>query len=150
MSHFTTTALANEFFLVEGTDVRGKYGECIVDGGEWLAIKRALGTDTAKEQLDAAIEEFFKPLVEAADAFTAAKAPVVDALSVVVLNEGTAGEPAREREVVHLGRDAQILRAIEEGATNRLLWVDGTLVITAAPAEIQEPPVAENSPLFFT
>ena len=42
MSNFTTTALANEHFLVEGTDVRGKYGECIVDGGEWLEIKRAL------------------------------------------------------------------------------------------------------------
>ena len=148
MSNFTTTALANEFFLVEGTDVRGKHGECIVDGGEWLAIKRALGTDTAKEQLDAAIEEFFKPLVEAAEAFTEAKAPVVDALSVVVLEEGTAGEPAREREVVHLGRDAQILRAIEEGATDRLLWVDGTLVITAAPVEVPAQDVNENNPPF--
>ena len=148
MSNFTTTALANENFLVEGTDVRGKYGECVIHGGEWLAIKRALGTDTAKEQLDAAIEEFFKPLVEAADAFAAAKAPVVDALSVVVLNEGTTGEPAREREVVHLSRDSQILRAIEEGATDRLLWVGGSLVITAAPAEVPVPDVVENNPPF--
>ena len=148
MSNFTTTALANELFLVEGTDVRSKHGECIVDGGEWLAIKRALGTDTAKAQLDAAVEEFFKPLVEAADAFAAAKAPVVDALSVVVLNEGTAGEPAREREVVHLGRDAQILRAIEDGTTDRLLWVDGVLVITAAPAEVPVPDVVENNSPF--
>ena len=148
MSNFTTTALANEFFLVEGTDVRGKHGECIVDGGEWLEIKRALGTDTAKEQLDAAIEEFFKPLVEAADAFAAAKAPVVDALSVIVLNEGTTGEPAREREVVHLSRDSQILRAIEEGATDRLLWVDGMLVITTAPVEVPAPEVVENNPPF--
>ena len=148
MSNFTATALANESFLVEGTDIRGKYGECVIHGDEWLAIKRALGTDTAKEQLDAAIEEFFKPLVEAAEAFTEAKAPVVDALSVIVLNEGTAGEPAREREVVHLGRDAQILRAIEEGTTDRLLWVNDVLMITAAPAEIHTPPVAENSPLF--
>ena len=132
MSNFTTTALANENFLVEGTDVRGNYGECVVYGGDWLEIKKALDTDTAKAQLDAAFEEFFKPLVEAADAFAAAKAPVVDALSVVVLNEGTTGEPAREREVVHLSRDSQILRAIEEGTTDRLLWVDGELVITAA------------------
>ena len=148
MSNFTATALANEFFLVEGTDIRGKYGECIVFGGEWLEIKRARGTDTAKEQLDAAIEEFFKPLVEAADAFAAAKAPVVDALSVVVLNEGTAGEPARERKVLHLTRDSQILRAIEEGATDRLLWVNGELVITAAPVEAPAPEVVENNPLF--
>ena len=148
MSNFTATALANESFLVEGTDIRGKYGECIVFGGEGLEIKRALGTDTAKEQLDAAIEEFFKPLVEAADAFAAAKAPVVDALSVVVLNEGTTGEPAREREVVHLGRYAQILRAIEEGTTDRLLWVDGSLVLTAAPAEVPVPDVVENNPPF--
>ena len=148
MSNITAIALANEFFLVEGTDVRSKHGECIVDGGEWLAIKRALGTDTAKAQLDAAVEEFFKPLVEAADAFAAAKAPVVDALSVVVLNEGTAGEPAREREVVHLGRDAQILRAIEDGTTDRLLWVDGVLVITAAPAEVPVPDVVENNSPF--
>ena len=148
MSNFTTTALANESFLVEGTDVRGKHGECIVFGGGWLEIKRALGTDTAKEQLDAAIEEFFKPLVEAADAFAEAKAPVVDALSVVVLNEGTAGEPARKREVVHLTRASQILRAIEEGTTDRLLWVDGDLVITAAPVEAPAPEVVENNPLF--
>ncbi len=148
MSNFTTTALANEFFLVEGTDNRGKYGECIVDGGEWLEIKRALGTDTAKEQLNAAVEEFFKPLVEAADAFAAAKTPTMDALSTIVLSEGTTGEPAREREVVHLNRDSQILRAIEEGATDRLLWVDGTLVITAAPAEIPMPEVVENNPPF--
>ena len=148
MSNFTTTALANEHFLVDGTDVRGKYGECVVDGSEWLEIKRALGTDTAKAQLDAAIEEFFKPLVEAADAFAAAKAPVVDALSVVVLNEGTTGEPAREREVIHLSQDSQILRAIEEGATDRLLWVDGSLVLTAAPAEVPVPDVVENNPPF--
>ena len=148
MSNFTTTALANENFLVEGTDVRGRYGECVIQGGEWLEIKRALGTDTAKEQLDAAIEEFFKPLVEAADAFAAAKAPVVDALSVVVLNEGTAGEPARERKVLHLTRDSQILRAIEEGATDRLLWVNGELVITAAPVEAPAPEVVENNPPF--
>ena len=148
MSHFTTTALANEDFLVAGTDVRGKLGECIVYGGQWLEIKRALGTDTAKEQLDAAIEEFFKPLVEAADAFAAAKAPVVDALSVVVLNEGTTGEPAREREVVHLTRASQILRAIEEGAADRLLWVGDELVITAAPAEVPVPDVVENNPPF--
>lgn len=148
MSNFTTTALANENFLVEGTDVRGKYGECVIYGGEWLAIKRTLGTDTAKAQLDAAIDEFFKPLVEAADAFAAAKAPVVDALSVVVLDEGTTGEPAREREVVVLGQSSQILRAIEEGATDRLLWVDGSLVITAAPAEVPVPDVVENNPPF--
>ena len=148
MSNFTTTALTNESFLVEGTDIRGKHGECVIHGGEWLEIKRALGTDTAKEQLDAAIEEFFKPLVEAADAFAAAKAPVVDALSVVVLNEGTTGEPAREREVVHLSQVSQILRAIEEGTTDRLLWVDGSLVLTAAPAEIPVPDVVENNPPF--
>lgn len=148
MSNFTATALANEFFLVEGTDVRGRYGEHVLDGSEWLEIKRALGTDTAKAELDAAVEEFFKPLVEAAEAFTAAKAPVVDALSVVVLNEGTTGEPAREREVVHLSRDAQILRAIEEGATDRLLWVNGELMITAAPAEAPVPAVVENNPPF--
>ena len=148
MSNFTATALANESFLVEGTDIRGKYGECVIHGGEWLEIKRALGTDTAKEQLDAAIEEFFKPLVEAADAFTAAKAPVVDALSVVILNEGTTGEPAREREVVHLSQASQILRAIEEGTTDRLLWVDGSLVLTAAPVEAPAPEVVENNPPF--
>ena len=148
MSNFTTTALANECFLVEGTDVRGKYGECVVYGGEWLTIKRALGTDTAKAELDAAIEEFFKPLVEAADAFAAAKTPVVDTLSVVVLNEGTTGEPAREREVVHLNRDSQVLRAIEEGAADRLLWVNGSLMITAAPAEVPVPDVVENNPPF--
>ena len=148
MSNFTTTALANEFFLVEGTDVRGRYGEHILDGSEWLEIKRALGTDTAKAELDAAVEEFFKPLVEAADAFAAAKAPVVDALSVVVLNEGTTGEPAREREVIHLSQASQILRAIEEGTTDRLLWVDGELVITAAPVEVPAPEVVENNPPF--
>ena len=148
MSNFTATALANEHFLVEGTDIRGKHGEAVVYGGDWLEIKRMLGTDSAKEQLDAAIEEFFKPLVEAADAFAAAKAPVVDALSVVVLNEGTAGEPARERKVLHLTRDSQILRAIEEGATDRLLWVNGELVITAAPVEIHTPEVVENNPPF--
>ena len=148
MSNFTTTALANEFFLVEGTDVRGRYGEHVIDGCQWLEIKRALGTDTAKEQLDAAVEEFFKPLVEAADAFAAAKAPVVDALSVIVLNEGTTGEPAREREVIRLNQASQILRAIEEGTTDRLLWVDGELVITAAPAVVPVPDVVENNPPF--
>ena len=148
MSDFTTIALANEFFLVKGTDDHYKYGECIIDGGEWLSIKRALGTDTAKEQLDAAIEEFFKPLVEAADAFAAAKAPTMDALSTIVLSEGTTGEPARERKVLFLGQSSQILRAIEEGATNRLLWVGDELVITAAPVEVPAQDVNENNPPF--
>lgn len=128
---FDTLELSNEQYLVSGTDIRGNWGEQVIDGSQWNEIKRASGTDEAKAAMEEAIEKFFEPLSKALDEYSEAKAPKVDDLAVVVLSEGSPGVDPSVRQVVHLWPDSQVLRAIDEGKTDRLIWVDGRLVITA-------------------
>ncbi len=139
-STFNTTALVDGNVLVKGTDVFGETGTTMVDGSQWEAIKADAAFNQATDAFDEAVAEFFKPLTEAAEKL---HRPTVepDPASYVVLQEAvepTAGQP---EQLIKLTRDSVILRLIESGDTNRLVWVtvDGVqrlevLAHTSAPA----------------
>ena len=128
---FNVTRLAGTRALVQGTDE----GEStILFTIEYDELKGNTALKEAEADFGAKVKEFFAPVVEASEAFEQAKKAALTvndpAFRVVVQEaiEATAGQ----RERVHiLGRDTAILRLIDSGDTSRLLWVNGTIEITA-------------------
>ena len=128
---FNVTRLAGSRALVQGTDE----GEStILSTMEYDELKGNTALKDAEADFDAKVKEFFAPVTEASEAFEQAKKAALTvndpAFRVVVQEaiEATAGQ----RERVHiLGRDTAILRLIDSGDTSRLLWVNGTIEITA-------------------
>ena len=132
MSEFNTTILAGQRVLVTGSK---KNQQTILDSTEWDSIKAHQAFHLAGDAFDEAVTAFFAPIVEAAEKANAALAeslPKRDDAFVIVLSEGTEGVEEVEPEVIQLGRDAAILHMIEEGNTDRLVWVGDTIEITAA------------------
>ena len=132
MSEFNTTILAGQRVLVTGSK---KNQQTILDSTEWDSVKAHQAYHLAGDAFDKAVTAFFAPIVEAAEKANAALAeslPKRDDAFVIVLSEGTEGVEEVEPEVIQLGRDAAILRMIEEGNTDRLVWVGDTIEITAA------------------
>ena len=128
---FTTTRLVNERAVVRGTDKFGAVGETVVSTSQWDEISAMSETDKARESFDQAVKEFFAPLERAAEkAHRDLKAhKPKDQSSYVVIDEGSEGEPARAPHLIQLNRDSVVLRLIEEGAFDRLIWVDGQVEV---------------------
>lgn len=148
MARFNITALANHQYLVDGQDRRGKSGEVVVDGTQWDEITAVDLVADAQEKFDAELDEFFKPVLDAAkeakDAL--AKAQAEDPLSYYVVEKGEAAKAGKPERRVRLNTGSQILRLIHEGDTDRLLWVGDGLVIAAAPATSDAPVSDEGLP----
>lgn len=136
---FTTTALADDRYLVEGQDVRGVTGQMIVNGTQWNQMQRRRELAAAHEKFDLKVEAFFAPLNEAISEINAAKKVEVDPLLYVVEQEAVEGSDAREERLIRLTPDSVILRAIAEGKDDRLIWVGGELVLTAEPQVTRQP-----------
>ena len=132
---FSTTNLTGERVLVRGNDVHGNTGEAILDAAQWNELKVREDVKQAQADFDAAVEEMFKPILEAADKATKAMERPTDAVSYVVLEEAEEGRPGKRGHVVHLSRDSIVLRLIEQGNTDRLIWVNGELEVTEASVQ---------------
>ena len=128
---FSTTELTRNRFLVEGTDASGTIGKTVLDGTQYKELAGNSAFDQATAEYDEAVAAFYQPLTDAAEALEAAREADFDQFSEVV-QEGiapTAGQP--EIRVV-LTPDTVILRLIEAGDNDRLVWVGNDLEITAA------------------
>lgn len=120
--------------LVSGTDKLGNEGKTVVSTTQWDELNARSNFSKATEDFNAAVEKFFAPLTEAAKkAERELDRQKQDPAEYVVLTEGTEGAEAKPAEIIQLTRDSIILRLIEEGDTDRLMWVDeSTLGILAA------------------
>lgn len=128
---FSTTELANDRVLVNGHDASGTFNQVILDGAEFHALKRHEAASASLEDYDAAVEQFFAPLVSAAEAYEDSLKVVDDPAFYVVVSEGTEGTPARAEERRRLQQDTVVLRLIEQGNTGRLVWVNGAVEVLA-------------------
>ena len=133
---FKTQRLVNQRVVVIGEDFTGTHGKTVLDSTQWDEVNSNTAYDQALEAFDAAVSDFFAPILEAAEATEAALiASPQDPASYVVLSEeveGVAGKPA---QLVHLNHDSIVLRLIEQGDEDRLVWVDGNLeVLELAPS----------------
>ena len=110
--------------LVSGSDTLGNEGKTIVSTTQWDELKERTNFSSATEDFDAAVLAFFAPLTEAAETINAAAHKTQDPAEYVVLKSGVEAVEGEQHQIVQLSKDSIILRFIEEGNTDRLIWVD--------------------------
>lgn len=151
---FTVQELLGGGAIVAGTDTHGATGKTHVETRQWDSIKQKIVDSSNVEQFNAAVENFFKPLTDAAEAVLAASTPEPDELTFVVIDPGQDGTEAKPAEVYTLCEDSIILRILEEGNQadiDRLVWLseDELVVLDApAPAPADTWAVAQDEPPF--
>ena len=125
---FTVTYLAGDRALVQ-EDTH----QIILDAEEYLAMKLRQEKTGLIAQYDQSVADFFKPLTDVADKIKSMEKQEnrIDPDFHFVLAEGTEGEEPVRREVYRLEKDTVILRLIEEGRTERLIWIGDQLEILA-------------------
>ena len=129
---FNTQRLAGQRVLVTGSEPEQQQ---ILYSDEWDDVKHLLAHRVADDAFNSAVEEFFAPLVEAATAAEQellATLPAVDDAFTVVISEGTEAVEGEDPQIITLSRETAILRMIEEGKTDRLIWVGSSIEILAA------------------
>lgn len=148
MSKFSTTKLADGRVLVQGTDGNGTAGKTILDGTQWDVLKSAVKAKERGVVFDEKVKEFFAPLLDLVKHQEEEEEQGVrDPAFHVVLNEGTKGEAAVPEEVVHLSKDSAIIRMIENGDTERLIWITDSVLEILAP--VNEAAVDEAEAIQF-
>lgn len=125
---FTVTPLLDGGMLVEGTDSKGVEGTTILYSERWAAVQHVLAHKEASAVFDEAVQEFFKPITEAADAAKAAITKPANKWNTVVLNEGVEGKPA---ESIELDSDGILLRILAAGGGDQLRWVNDGMTLVA-------------------
>ena len=118
-STFTYTNLAGDRALV--TD--GGKRSTVLYVADWNEAMQKLALNHATEVFNAEVEEFYSVLTEAAERVNAVQAKAIDPNQFVVIDEGVEGEQHVCAEVIDLSYDSQIARLINEGNTDRLVWV---------------------------
>lgn len=143
MSQFTTIALTGDRYLVEGTDSRGEYGKTVLDGGQFNLFRQRSKIADAQAAFDEAITRFYAPLEKAKATLEKAEQDVSDPLTFVVApTAGTPSQPGTSGVVAY--RDTRVLMAIEDGYTDRLVWINETLEITEVEAPTSSAPSIDD------
>lgn len=127
---FTTTKLVGSRVMVSGTDVNGVAGQAILDSSQWDEIAADQAFSQAEKDFEAAAEAFFAPLVAAAEKVGKQLERKDDPISYVVLQDEVEATPGQRRQLVKLTKDSIVLRLLEQGDTNRLVWVNGEIEVT--------------------
>ena len=127
---FDLTMLAGDQALVTGSK---KAQRCVLDASQWIQIKQHQARIEAEEVFDATVEEFYKPLTEAAGEYESRLGQIMkaDPAFEYVIQPGAEGTEKTSREVYYLDDASAILRMIESGDTSRLIWVGDRILITA-------------------
>jgi hypothetical protein len=128
---FTTTDLVGGRTLVEGTDINGVTGKTVLNNTQYNELKGNSAHAVAHEAFDKAVEKFYAPLTKAAEALEAANVATED-IFVEKISDAVEAVAARPAQYVRLTANTIILRRIEAGDTDGLVWVGDTLEIVAA------------------
>ena len=145
MTSFDMLNLSGERVLVKGTDQFGTTGQTVLDATEWNNVKAQLNHRDAHAEFDEAVEEFFAPLLAAADKLNAPATTDTD--SYVVLVEGTEAQAGNDEVRIKLSKDSIVLRLLERGDTDRLIWVNDTIeVLEVLDFGTSEVAVANDEP----
>nr|DAL38045.1 MAG TPA_asm: hypothetical protein [Caudoviricetes sp.] len=124
MSTFNTTKLTNDRVLVTGTNDAGEACSTMLDSSQLKRLAQEQDVILAGQRFDRSIEDFFAPLTEAAEKYSAAAAPApVDPAFLYVIDEGREGVEEIEPHIHELDHDSAVLRMIFTEDTSRLIWV---------------------------
>ena len=127
---FTITKLLGGGTLVEGADITGKEGRTILLSDKWDMLQSVRAHKEAQSVFDEQVEEFFKPLTDAAEQAVALAHPQSEDWSRVVLTEATEGV---EAEVIELDMDRVLLRLLEETDGSMLRWISDDVLVAVQP-----------------
>ena len=136
---FTINRLAGGRAIVDGTDVLNYTDRMVIDTTEWDRFNHDLQVQDAAESFDEAVREFYAPIIDAAEALSA-QVPFEkdsDPLFYEVVAPAIDHVEGRSEVRIHLSKDSVILKLIERGDTDRLVWVNGSLEILEAAPDIQ-------------
>ena len=144
---FTVTRLANQQAIVQGADDFNNTGKLVLSTHSYDAWKARHATDTAKEEFDSAVEDFFAPLMAAAEKLEATrnKPAPIDPMFTVVTGEKVEGTDTVHQTIENLDVNTAILRAILDlQDTSRLIWIDDktlgfTELVVAPEVEVTVP-----------
>jgi len=126
---FEVIALADDRFLVSGTDTLGSQGSIVLDGSQWVEILDHQRLHAAEAEFDTAVSDFYAPILEATEGLLTATAPVVDELFHVVLHEEQPAAEGNAGVAIKLTRDSAILRHLADDPYGpRLIWVTPELL----------------------
>ena len=147
MSTFIRTDLANHQVLVQGIDEQGTPRQVVLDSNQWHAVNGLSATKVAEEEFDAALKEFYAPLMQAESKLQAAlNETQEDPDFHLVIQEEVEPTEGVRREVIRLEKDTVILNLIANGETDRLVWVGDTIAIKARPVAQPEQPARTEVP----
>ena len=143
---FNVTELAGHRALVTGDANQ----QCILDTTERDELRLMLENREIDEMFEEGIEDFFAPLTRAAELhdrrhellaqqFNQADDPAFS----LVLKEAVEGVEGVEEERVVLSHDSVVLRLIDSGRTDRLVWV-GNDRIEVIALQRREPAVVDE------
>lgn len=124
---FNVKYLASNRALITGEDEAGDKRRIILDTTQWDQITAEAQHIEAHDKYDAAVAAFFKPLTDAADALY--KPAIKDPAFYLVLQEPEAPSSGTPGVLVELTLDTAILKMIDSGNTDRLLWVGDTIEV---------------------
>ena len=135
---FEKRNLANHRALVTGLDEAGVQHQTVLNTEEWDQLNKRTGFTAAIEEYDAKVAEFFKPLTEAADRLENAHKIQTDPAFYVVEQEAVTPTEGRPELLHFLSHDSVVIRLIEEGREDRLVWVgDDIEILEDAPEDIE-------------
>ena len=117
-----TTRLANDRVIVSEY-VGDILYETILDGTDYFAWRRIVHEASALVEIDNEIDEFFKPLNDAAAKIRKLDQPAGDPDRTVVLVPEVEHVNGAREQVLILSEDSTILRLIFEGRLDKLAWV---------------------------
>lgn len=126
---FNTTRLSGQRVLVTG-DTQEQH--TILSASEWDSVKTNTKVEAMEKSFEAEVEKFFAPLVAASEKMEQVfldTMPKVDPDRVIVLKEAVKGTPEEPAELLVLSDDSLILKLIDEGKTDRLIWVGSSIEI---------------------
>lgn len=140
---FTTVKLAGQRTLVTGEDAHGNNGKVVLQSREWDYVKAESTQDHRLAEFNAVVDEFFKPLTDAVDAYNEGVKSDVDPIDTVTIGDEVEGVEHKPAKVIVLSHDSKVLRLIEEGQHDRLIWVGDQLEITEFVPPQQAPAPVE-------
>ena len=120
--HIETIRLTNDRVIVREHADQGVY-ETILDGTDYYDWQRLINKTAALVDIENEIDEFYKPLNDAAEKIRKLDQPAGDPDRTVVLVPEVEHVNGAREQVIILSEDSTILRLISEGRLNKLAWV---------------------------
>ena len=132
---FNITKLAGQKLLVTGDANQA----VVLDTAEWDGVAAFIAEHDAQHTYDTKVEEFFAPLVAAADELEKITlgTALQDPAFVVTLHDEVEGVESKDAVQMHLSDEAAIVRLLLAGDFSRLIWVSNSeIAILALDTEV--------------